>query len=500
MTHTSLSSSPSSPVRDVSVFISYALADDLKPPFDDTTQGWVTFFWSQLRFELTTRGAKQAKLWLDRYEIDPAEAFTPKIEQALIQARLLIAIFSENWRGSHWCRQEVDFFSDKHKDASNRIVPVYKSELSREHLPDLIQEDQSRVGYCFFESDASGKTHEFYWRGLKDQDAYYDLIKRIALFIIDRLDNMPSAISDKLIETSLPSTDPQKTIFVAAAASDLKDARQRLVNDLTAAGFAVVPNNETLPETNAALEKVLSEALSQAEYAVNLIGEGRGVTVEGGMEPIVDHQVRLAREISLPRVYWVPRWLPNQAGDKRDPFEVMKRFDGLQAKEEIFNGEVTDLSQWLRERFQSTFGTTDNRGHSGKNEFNRILIAAAHVDDEELAIDFANQVQGCGFVVQPYFIDDDIPSGQELCNTLVLILWGSAGGADLEFMLDKLATSPEIVCLRLPGGDEKAKRRFFRQNVLLEKLDALPVNRDETKNLLDALGIPLQMARASEES
>jgi hypothetical protein len=52
------------------VFISYARADDVKPPFDKTTKGWVTFFWHQLRWELTNAGLPEAKLWLDRYEIE----------------------------------------------------------------------------------------------------------------------------------------------------------------------------------------------------------------------------------------------------------------------------------------------------------------------------------------------------------------------------------------------------------------------------------------------
>lgn len=485
---------------DDSVFISYALADDQKPPFEDTAQGWVTFFWNQLRFELTTRGAKQAELWLDRYQIDEAEAFTPKIERALNQARLLIAIFSENWVQSEWCQQEVKIFTELHKDASDRIVPVFKSELDRQLLPVLIQGFQARVGYRFFTADATGKTHEFYWRGLKEQDAYYDLIKKIALFIIEQL-GVKSAIP--VTVTPLSVTEQGKTIFVAAAASDLKDARQRLVNDLSAAGFKVVPGNEALPESSEPLEKVLNEALSQADYAVHLLGESRGITAEGGTEPIIDHQLRLARKTSLPRVLWVPRWLPNQVGDKRDPFEVMACFNGLQEKEEIHNGEVTDLSQWLRQRFQSAASaaaTATNRlNHSSQQtEINRILVAAAHVDDEVLAIDLANRVQGCGFTVQPYFTDDDIPPDQELSTTLVLIPWGVVSGVDLESMLDRFKTSAQIVCLRLPDGDEKAKRRFFKEDILLEKIDALPDSRDAAKKLLDSFGITPQMAQMAE--
>jgi TIR domain len=79
------------------VFISYARADDAKPPFDKATKGWVTLFWHQLRWELTNAGLPEAKLWSDRYEIEPAEEFTEKIRAALQQARLLVPILSANW-------------------------------------------------------------------------------------------------------------------------------------------------------------------------------------------------------------------------------------------------------------------------------------------------------------------------------------------------------------------------------------------------------------------
>lgn len=79
-----------------SVFISYARTDNESPPDDEKAKGWVTFFWAQLRYELTSRGAKQAKLWLDRYQIELQEAFTEEIEKALTEANLIVTVLSRN--------------------------------------------------------------------------------------------------------------------------------------------------------------------------------------------------------------------------------------------------------------------------------------------------------------------------------------------------------------------------------------------------------------------
>ena len=487
MTQSSDMSAPQSKQPDT-VFISYARDDDVKPPFDDSTEGWVTFFWRQLRHELITRGAPQASLWLDRYQIDPAEAFTPKIRQALMEAKILIAVFSENWVQRAWCQEEVSWYGQQNANAGERIVPVYKSNLRQELVPDCIKGEQSRVGYRFFETDDRGNINEFYWRGLQNKKAYLDLIRQIALFIISRIGIMPA---EPLGVLDQPVNDLGKTVFIAVAAGDLKDARQRLVNDLKSAGFGVVPEDNILPETCEALEQTLQEGLNNAECAVHLIGENRGITVEGSADPVTDQQLRLVRGAGVPRILWVPRWLPNQKDKPRDPFEVLSRFGGLQQQEEMHHGEVTDLSQWLRQRLQTANDTSETHS-TDQNGFDRILVAAAQEADEELVVDLANRIQLCGFGVQPYYSDDTVPSVADLDHTLVIVPWGQASGVELESMLERLSTAAQTICLRLPGGDEKAKRRFFRTNIVCEKIDVLPGNRNETKALLDTLDITPQ--------
>src|SRR5262249_18472071 len=139
-------------------------------------------------------------------------------------------------------------------------------------------------------------------------------------------------------------------------ARELRDARQRLLNDLTSAEVTVVPGSDELPDTATDCERTIRDALARAELSVHLLGENRGITAGGGNEPILDLQLRLAREVAvtrpLCRILWAPRWLPGRDHDKRDPFAVVMRFGGLQEGEEIHGEEVTDLSQWLRKRLR----------------------------------------------------------------------------------------------------------------------------------------------------
>lgn len=470
------------PTRDGAVFISYARADDEKPPFDDTAIGWVTFFWGQLRYELTDRGAKRAILWRDRYEIDPAEAFTDVIEQAVKAARVIVPVFSQNWVQSEWCRREVETFAQAHpSDGTKRIVPVFKNEPYREQLPSLMQGVDAREGYRFFVRDPIGRVSEFYWRGLRDQTAYYDLLKQVAESIIKRLGESNS-LGPPAAQHALG-----RTVFLAFAANDLADARQRLKNDLRHAGVTVVPAADAPPDTAAEVETVIRTAITQAELAVHFLGAKRGFTPEGGKESLLDLQLRLARETAasrpLPQILWVPRWLPDSSPvDKRDPFAVVANFGGRRDGEEVYGEEVTDLSQWLRKRLGP-----DPVPAPGMKSGSSLLIASAQADDDEFAVELANLAQGHGPRTKP-LVTGDAWSEYERRAT-VLIPWGNAARADIDALLAQLPAQSRVICLRLPGGDEAAKKRFFQEGVIVERIAALPADRVQARTLLERLEI-----------
>jgi hypothetical protein len=163
-----------------SIFISYARADDEQPPFDKTTLGWVTFFCANLRFELTNAGLHQAELWVDRYYIEPAERFTDKIGNALSNAKLILPILSPNWVQRPWCQEEVAKFLELHKGSDDAIVLVKKREPPDGDTPLVLRD---REGYKFFLAEPTGLVREFYWRGLKDEAAYFAELKRVAEWI-----------------------------------------------------------------------------------------------------------------------------------------------------------------------------------------------------------------------------------------------------------------------------------------------------------------------------
>jgi len=473
------------------VFISYARADDERPPFDDAVQGWVTFFWHQLRFELTNAGVHQADLWLDRYEIEPAEDFTKKIEAALHDAKLLILILSPNWAQRPWCLREVTHFAELRSDAAQKTVIVKKLDLPPGiNLPPGLKEIlESREGYKFFAKEPTGDITEFYWRGLQDQKAYYGVLLKIARWIASQL-----ILNEALPSPPLAPPSKGKAIYLAAPADELRDAWQRLANDLEGSGYEVLPAKDRLPDTAQAAETAVRDALAKAILSVHLLGDSEGVKPEGGEETVVRLQLRLAREREsaagvFGRILWAPKWLADRSKGKRDPFQVVQRFGGLGPGEEVYAEEVTDLSQWLRGRLdreeeKRRGAPSDKDMRPSSPEARPLLIASADPDDDELVTALANRLQSPETKIHPLFAGDTPVPGQ----SAAIVPWGKADHSAISSLLAALEPLKPIV-LRLPGGDEAAKRRFFREGIYSERVDALPTDRKSGRDLLVRLEI-----------
>src|SRR5262249_34296351 len=146
-----------------------------------------------------------------------------------------------------------------------------------------------------------------------------------------------------------------QVVYLAAPADELRDAWQRVANDLAGAGYIVLPTEGRLPDTAAKAEGAICDALSNAVLAVHFLGESEGGKPDGSEETITRLQLRLTRTFNraggrVPCVLWAPKWLPDRRVGKRDPFEVVNRFEGSSPGEQIYAEEVTDLSQWLRAR------------------------------------------------------------------------------------------------------------------------------------------------------
>ncbi|WP_157724290.1 hypothetical protein, partial [Salmonella enterica] len=104
----------------------------------------------------------------------------------------------------------------------------------------------------------------------------------------------------------------------------------------------------------------------------------------------------------------------------RDPFEVVQHFGGLSPGEEVYGEEVTDLSQWLRERLRAAVP-------SPSPAVSTLLVVGASQNDDGLVRNLASRLQSDQIIVKAVFAGEALPSEFDGSSTAVaLVPWGNA--------------------------------------------------------------------------
>jgi hypothetical protein len=104
------------------VFLSYARSDD--------TQGAITHLTDEIRKIFTQRTGHPPRVFFDQQDILTAQLWQERISSALRTSALLIAVISETYLASQWCRNEWDYFASEERGqsvegAQPRIFPIY---------------------------------------------------------------------------------------------------------------------------------------------------------------------------------------------------------------------------------------------------------------------------------------------------------------------------------------------------------------------------------------
>jgi hypothetical protein len=452
-----LSNSPemtaSEPAVHPSVFISYRRLDDMPPPEKPNAKGFVRYFHEQLAYELTTLGLPGGVLWVDRYKVEHADAFTDVIAEELAKTDLLLAILSRNYIQSGWCQAEVEAFAQKLADVEEkarrrRIFRVDKQEIDDADLPAPLRGLQA---VRFYEKDQeTGVEQEYYYRGkVLRRTPYISAIREVALAIFRRLQEL--GVKGPVPKSEGPALrrgveKNGRTVFVARPGSDLRDAYQTLVHELQGRGFTVAPDPEReLPSDGAAAFQTVRHALQQSELSIHLLGERRGFQPEGLAEGIVGLQLAEAaaeqrRRGTFERLIWAPKVVPglDEEAAVRDPLEVLDRFDERLPNDEVDGDTAARFNEFVLQRL-------DRRAPAGTAPRRCYVYIAALPVDQELALAVARRVKELG--AAPIFAPTDregearvaLESALLSRADHVLFCWGEADEASL---LDALEAQP----------------------------------------------------------
>ena len=361
------------------VFISYARRDNVTPPDDPKTQGFVTFLKGQLLFEFDRLGSPAPELWMDLEEIESAQQFGTRIPDALDGSALLVVVASRNWLDRPWCRKELDAFAEQRKqvadnDLRERIIVVSLHDLPEEDVPPLLR---GQEGYRFFTPGPKHKpgTEElFFDRGEIKDPQFKTRVRSLAKYLWSQaqaVDGKPQNGAAVAVAAPAPAASappapaaaqqaPLRTVYLAKTAGDMQQAYLRLAEELGRRRYNVVPaGSETIPVEADPAHQFVDDALNKADISIHLLGKSLGYAPEGG-DPIVKLQlIRAAHSderrranaapcTSLRRLIWAPKILEQanggQADDERDPLKVL---EGIAPRQDSDKVEGDSLSKFV---------------------------------------------------------------------------------------------------------------------------------------------------------
>jgi hypothetical protein len=271
------------------VFISYAHQDD--------TAGWVKEFHSQLknRFgQLLGKAGPEVVIWRDP-RLDPTNVVTPEILDQLSKTAVLLSIITPSCMESEWCideRSKFQFFAALNGGLtignSARAVNVIKTPLRDEDPPDLL----SSLILDFYARDEQAGRFSEYAPNDPQFAQRIDSLAQSLLAFFDKLNNRPV-------------TKPKDAVFVALTPPDTRPTRDKIVQELEALEFVVLPPDGSISVERPGFAKAIDDCLSKSKLAVHFAGASAGVIPEGETLPLTALQFELATKHEMPRIVWL---------------------------------------------------------------------------------------------------------------------------------------------------------------------------------------------------
>jgi hypothetical protein len=219
---------------------------------DSDLKLWSQKFANDLRAELIGAGEFDGiSVFLDEAErsdesVDRTAPLTGQLQDRVTRSALFTVLMTSHYVKSRWCRQELDWWSEKHHPdtlgAGSRMyvcrVRHSDSTLWPEHLRDL-------VGYFCYDRDKDpDKARPFTWKGAQhDLDEYVNLLADLSGEMMQRLRALKRILDEqrRQEEQARKYAEPNGlTLFLHGRASS-EDAWSRVCDVLQDAGFYVAP-------------------------------------------------------------------------------------------------------------------------------------------------------------------------------------------------------------------------------------------------------------------
>ncbi len=335
------------------IFVSYAHVDDRTA--DEGEKGWVKRFHDHLTVKLGQRfgRADSVRIWRAP-KLTGNELFDRVIEDRIDRSAVFLALTSQGYLASDYCRQEVRWFHDKAGSEEpgrrvgerTRFFNVLLNNVSPERWP---AELGRTLGFRFHDRRSDfGRPLEP--GGSDFQDRLWELVD--ALYqTLKALKALPEGA-----ETS-PAAAPgdRCDVYLAAVADSLRTPRARLAEELRRRGHEVGLKPPP-PYSGKRHREAARRAITGARLSVHLLDDLRGAEIEGDEENTYPwEQVRLGRERAAAQLLWVPRTVDLAAIEDQRQKRFLAELEGGERGErpyDFLRGTAAELAAEVDEKLR----------------------------------------------------------------------------------------------------------------------------------------------------
>ncbi|MDF3014128.1 MAG: hypothetical protein K0Q78_2332 [Cellvibrio sp.] len=504
---------------DPHVFISYAHADNLEA----RGPGLITRFHEVLLPYLTQRLKRtNPNIWRDQ-RLSDNDIFDSKIEQNIRKSAVMLAMFTDNYVGSEWCKREVRVFGEA-ANASIGLTPNNKSRFFKivleppekiEGFPDFIHQS---LGMQFF-IRVDREFHE-----TKDEKAIpMRLDPNFGAEIIERFNKKIAILAWEIAETlkaveQVSHIDDGQVakpcVYLARCDEDRLGDRITLQSELLQRGYHVLPDRE-LPHNQDELRQVVAEMLTRSIASIHLLGAGPGSILSGSKfdsDLVIQYELAVQRATVAPLQQLIS--LPKNSYSLREQHQ--KFLDGLRNDASILgNAQLIDgdLNK-VTEEMLCILKTVEQRIQAKKNNMNPKSEASGSVDKKlKLYVifteaDLATTGELRDFLEEYYDLQMPIFEGtpQEVreANQLsltqsdkVLVYWGAGTDGWFASMMSEVEKAMAwrngqpfgvvLQCIAAPATAIKQDKLRKVKTGVINALDILPL--EPIKKLLNEGGL-----------
>jgi hypothetical protein len=373
------------------IFISYSHVDNLG-------DAWVNHFHEALEIALAQRVGRMGivTIWRDR-KLQGDQLFDQTIDEALTRAAIFIAITSNGYLESEYCRRELRAFWQKASTEPHGLQIGDRSRIYNVLLgnipPARWPQQYGRVsGFAFHDADDRP--------GVADEegeptDPVYDRprFKRQLSALASSLHRMLVAFREELAPAPAaaanagPGEAAAETpgVFVADVADTLAQTRKRLIVELQRKGIRVEHAIPPPYEAAAHAEKVKA-TLADALLSVHLLDAFPGRDIEG--EPhrtYTQRQIELAQECGVSRLLWVPKELDFEQVEDESYRGLLQGYEQGEREGERYDfvrGSSTLLLPQIVEKLEEL-----RKAQAGPQGPTQAILVDTHLKDQAYALE-----------------------------------------------------------------------------------------------------------------